>query len=147
VTVPARVSLLTLGVADVARSTAFYEALGWRRSSASTPEITFVPTVGPILALFGRQDLADDAMIDGAGEGFRAVAIAINLGSTAEVDRAYDAWLAAGGRGVRPPGPAVYEGGYMAYVADPDDHLWELAHNPSFPIDDAGRATLPDAPD
>ena len=142
-TVPARVSLLTLGVADVARSTAFYEALGWRRSSASTPEITFVHTVGPILALFGRQDLADDATVDGAGEGFRAVTIAVNMGSSDEVDRAYDAWVAAGGRGVRSPGPAVYEGGYMAYVTDPDDHLWELAHNPFFPFTAAGQLDLP----
>jgi catechol 2,3-dioxygenase-like lactoylglutathione lyase family enzyme len=143
--VPSRVSLVTLGVADVARSTAFYESLGWRRSAASTPEITFFHTIGPVLGLFGRADLAADATTSADGSGFRGVSISINVASAAAVDSAYAAWIDAGGRGMRPPGPAVFEGGHIAYVADPDDHLYEFAHNPYFPMDDAGHVTLPDA--
>lgn len=143
--VPSRVSLVTLGVADVARSTAFYESLGWRRSVASAPEITFLHTVGPVLGLFGRDDLAADATTAAEGSGFRGVSLSINVSSAAAVDEAFGAWVDAGGTAVRPPGPAVFEGGYIAYVADPDGHLWELAHNPHFPMDASGHVTLPDA--
>ena len=140
---PARVSLVTLGVADVAASTAFYEALGWRRSSASMDVITFFNTSGPVVAIFGREDLADDATVDPAGGGFRGVTLSINLESTAAVDEQFGEWVAAGATAVRPPGPAVFEGGRLAYVADPDGHLWELAHNPHFPMDDTGRVQAP----
>ncbi len=143
-TVPARVSLVTLGVVDVARSTAFYEALGWSKSAASTPEITFFHTVGPILGLFGHADLADDATVAPDGEGFRGVTCSINVESPADVTAAHDEWVAAGGASVRSPGPAVFEGGFIAYVADPDGHLWEFAHNPYFPMDDGGRVRAPD---
>ena len=141
---PARISLVTLGVADVARSTAFYESLGWRRSSASLPVITFFNTSGPVLALFGRQDLAEDATVDPAGSGFRGVTLSINVESVAAVDDLHDEWVAAGATSVRAPVPAVFEGGRTAYVADPDGHLWEFAHNPHFSIDAAGRVTAPD---
>jgi catechol 2,3-dioxygenase-like lactoylglutathione lyase family enzyme len=137
VAVPARISLVTLGVADVARSTAFYESLGWRRSSASLPVITFFNTSGPVLALFGRDDLAEDAAVDPAGSGFRAVTLSINVESASAVDATYGEW-------VRPPVPAVFEGGRIAYVADLDGHLWEIAHNPYFPFDDGGRARAPE---
>jgi catechol 2,3-dioxygenase-like lactoylglutathione lyase family enzyme len=144
VAVPARVSLVTLGVADVARSTAFYESLGWRRSSASLPVITFFNTSGPVLALFGREDLADDATVDPAGSGFRGVTLSINVESMAAVDATYDEWVAAGATSVRAPVAAVFDGGRIAYVADPDGHLWEIAHNPFFPIDATGRVTAPE---
>lgn len=142
--VPARVSLVTLGVADVARSTAFYESLGWRRSSASMAVITFFNTSGPVLALFGRGDLAEDATVDAAGSGFRGVTLSINVESLAAVDTTYDEWVAAGATSVRAPVPAVFAGGRIAYVADPDGHLWEIAHNPYFPFDETGRVTAPD---
>lgn len=141
--VPARVSLVTLGVADVARSTAFYESLGWRRSSASSPVISFFNTSGPVLALFGRQDLAADATVDPAGSGFRGVALSINVETAAAVDASHDEWVAAGATSVRAPVAAVFEGGRIAYLADPDGHLWEIAHNPHFPFDDGGRVTAP----
>jgi hypothetical protein len=131
-------------VADVARSTGFYEALGWRRSSASLPVITFFNTSGPVLALFGRDDLAADATVDPAGEGFRGVTLSINVESPEAVDATYDEWVAAGATTVRAPVPAVFDGGRIAYVADPDGHLWEIAHNPYFPLDEAGRATAPE---
>jgi catechol 2,3-dioxygenase-like lactoylglutathione lyase family enzyme len=144
VAVPARVSLVTLGVADVARSTAFYESLGWRRSSASMPVITFFNTSGPVLAVFGRDDLAEDATVDAAGSGFRGVTLSINVESPEAVDALHDEWVAAGATSVRAPVPAVFAGGRIAYVADPDGHLWELAHNPYFPFDESGRVTAPD---
>ena len=140
---PARLTLVTLGVADVAASTAFYESLGWRRSSASSESITFINTSGPVLGLFGRQDLADDAGVSGEGAGFRGVSLAINLDSAEEVDELYASWVAAGATPVKEPTPMSW-GGYSSYLADPDGHLWELAHNPHFPLDDAGRMRAPD---
>ena len=77
--VPQRLSLVTLGVADVARATRFYESLGWQRSSASQESVTFLAMQGSALALFGRADLADDAGVDEQGSGFRAVTLAINV--------------------------------------------------------------------
>ena len=143
-TVPARLNLITLGVADVARSTAFYTALGWRLSRSSVPgEVSFFHTVGGLLALYGHQDLAADATVP-ADEPpvFCGVTLAINLGGPAEVDAALDAAVAAGGRLVKAARPTDW-GGYSGYFADPDGHLWEVAHNPGWPLDDTGRPILP----
>lgn len=148
-TVPQRISLVTLGVADVARSTAFYESLGWRRSSASVPSTTFFNTSGPVLTLFGHADLAADAHVpasDSAAPGgreFRGVTLAVNLESREAVDAAYAEWVAAGATEVKAP-EAVFWGGYSSYVADPDGHLWELAHNPGFTLDAEGRLRAPE---
>jgi catechol 2,3-dioxygenase-like lactoylglutathione lyase family enzyme len=148
-TVPQRISLVTLGVADVARSTAFYESLGWRRSSASVPSTTFFNTAGPVLTLFGHDDLAADARLPAGGSaataarGFRGVTLAINLESRDAVDAAYAEWVAAGATEVKAP-EAVFWGGYSSYVADPDGHLWELAHNPGFTLDAEGRLRAPE---
>lgn len=146
--IPNRLTFVTLGVADVARATAFYEALGWRPAGASQEgEVTFINTVGPILALFGWQALADDAGVaadrPADDRSFRGSALAINLGSPDEVDAAVFDWEAAGGAVVK----AAHEtswGGYNAYVADVDGHLWEIAHNPHFPTDLDGRVLAPD---
>ncbi len=140
--VPQRISLLTLGVADVARATAFYESLGWRRSGASVESTTFFNTAGPILTLFGREDLADDAGVSPEGSGFRAVSVAINLESREAVDAAFAEWVAAGATPVKQP-IEVFWGGYSSYVADLDGHLWELAHNPYFEIDESGVVRAP----
>jgi hypothetical protein len=142
VPVPQRISLLTLGVADVARATAFFESLGWRLSSASVESTTFFNTAGPILTLFGREDLADDAGVSPEGSGFRAVSVAINLESREAVDAAFAEWVAAGATPVKQPVAMVW-GGYSSYVADLDGHLWELAHNPHFEFDDAGVVRAP----
>jgi predicted lactoylglutathione lyase len=144
--VPQRVSLVTLGVADVAASTAFYERLGWRRSSASAEgEVTFIDTPGGILGLWSATELAKDAGMPGSEPpaGFRGVALAINLASPAEVDAAIAAWVAAGGIVTRPAAETEW-GGYTGYVADPDGHLWELAHNPFWPLDERGMPALPE---
>jgi predicted lactoylglutathione lyase len=143
--VPPRVSLVTLGVADVARAAAFYAALGWRASGASTPEVVFFHTGGVVVALWGEGDLAADGGAAGQAApapGFRGSALAINLASAAEVDAALDAAVAAGGTLAR-PAQATDWGGYNGYFADPDGHLWEVAHNPFWPLRDDGSVELP----
>jgi len=139
--VPNRISIVTLGVADLARSTAFYESLGWERSSASMPTITFFEMQGSVLGLYEWSALADDAKVPAEGSGFRGVTLALNLASTAEVDTAFAEWRAAGAASVVEPHTAFW-GGYSSYVADPDGHLWELAHNPYATIDADGRLVM-----
>ena len=141
--VPARVTLVTLGVADVGRATAFYELIGWRKLPSSQDTITFLRTAGPIVALYGWDELADDAQVAAAGSGFRGVTLAINLESPEAVDAAYSAWIDAGGTSVKAP-VAVFWGGYSSYVADLDGHLWEIAHNPYLEMDADGLPVHPD---
>lgn len=141
--VPQRLTMVTLGVADVARSTSFYEGLGWRRSSTSSDTITFFRMQGSVLGLFQRAALADDAGTSSDGSGFRAVTLALNCADRAEVDAVFDAWVANGATAVKAP-VEVFWGGYSSYVADPDGHLWEIAHNPFSPNDADGLMPLPD---
>ncbi len=133
--VPAHLSLVTLGVTDLARSIEFYEALGWRRSSASQDTIAFFSLGATHLALYGAEALADDARVaspsDAIGR-FRGVTLAINVRSVASVDARYGEFVAAGAAAVKPP-EHVEWGGYSGYVADPDGHLWEIAYNPFSP--------------
>ena len=140
-TVPNRISIVTFGVSDLARATAFYESLGWTTSSASMPTITFFDTVGPVFGLYEWSALADDAKVPADGSGFRGVTLAMNLASTAEVDQVFAEWLAAGATSVVEPHTAFW-GGYSSYVADLDGHLWELAHNPYATLDDDGRLLM-----
>ena len=135
--------MVTLGVADVARSTSFYESLGWRRSSGSEATITFFSMQGSVLGLFGRDALADDAGVPAEGSGFRGVTIALNCADRAEVDTVFAEWVAAGAKPVKQP-EAVEWGGYSSYVADPDGHLWEIAHNPFSENDSNGLMQLSD---
>jgi predicted lactoylglutathione lyase len=143
--ISAAVSLVTLGVRDVAASTTFYESLGFAASSASVPgEVTFFRTAGGLLGIFGADDLADDAQLPRtAFPDFRGVTLAINVGSRADVDAAIADAEAAGAR-VLKPAQATEWGGYHAYFADPDGHAWEVAHNPFWPLDDAGLPQLPE---
>lgn len=138
-----RISLITLGVRDVARSRAFYEALGFLPSSASTDDVAFFQLGGAALGLFGWDPLAQDAGVDPTGEGFRGVTIAHNVRSKEEVASVLAAAAAAGGRIVK-PAQDVFWGGHHGYVADPDGHLWEIAWNPFFPLADDGSIQLPD---
>lgn len=138
-----RISFVTLGVSDVARSRAFYEKLGFRVSSASNPAVTFLDGGGIVLSLWGRTALAADAMVpDDGPAGFSGIALAHNVRSEVEVARVIAEAEAAGGTVVRPSEPAFW-GGTAGYFADPDGHLWEVAHNPDFPLDREGRVTLP----
>jgi len=137
-----RISLVTLGVADLARAKAFYQALGWNLSGASQPEVAFFQANGLALALYGRSALAEEAGVDDAATGFAAISIAQNLRSEAEVDEVYASALAAGAKPLKSPRATTW-GGYSGYFADPDGHLWEVAWNPFFPLDEAGNLHLP----
>ena len=137
-----RITMITLGVADVAASTAFYERLGFVKSSASNPSVTFFRMKGTVLGLFGRADLAKDARVADSAPGFSGVTIAHNLGSEREVDDAYAHALSSGAKPVKNP-ESVFWGGYSGYFRDPDGHLWEVAYNPVFPLDEDGRMRLP----
>jgi uncharacterized protein len=139
--VPNRISIITFGVSDLERSTAFYESLGWTRSSASMPTITFFEMQGSVFGLYEWSALADDAHLPAEGSGFRGVTLAMNLASTDEVDAVFAAWVEAGATAQVEPHTAFW-GGYSSYVADPDGHLWEIAHNPYARIDDDGRLVM-----
>ena len=121
-----RISLITLGVADVARSRVFYEALGWRASRASQPDVAFFQANGWALALFSREALAQDAYVENSAPGFSGIALAHNGRTKAEVDEVHAAAVAAGAKPVKMPHETVW-GGYSGYFADPDGHLWEVA--------------------
>jgi catechol 2,3-dioxygenase-like lactoylglutathione lyase family enzyme len=139
----ARLTLVTLGVADLARARAFYaDGLGWTVSPASNGDIVFFQLSGMVLALHPRTALADDAGVPSAGSGFRGIALAQNVRGKDEVRQALAAVLAAGGTIVRPAQEAAW-GGYSGYVADPDGHLWEIAWNPHFPLTARGEIALP----
>ena len=141
--VPRRISLITRGVDDVPRAKAFYEALGWSCSSASVEgEVAFLPTADSVLALWGRQALADDVGVP-VGSGFGNVALAINVDVEEDVARVLDEAVAAGGRLVKAATRADW-GGVTGYFADPDGHVWEVAHNPGFPMHPDGSLDLPE---
>jgi catechol 2,3-dioxygenase-like lactoylglutathione lyase family enzyme len=128
----ARISLITLGVADLERATRFYQdCLGLPRIE-TPPSVTFFELGTIWLALWSRDSLAADAGVAGDGAGFRGFALAHNVRSPAEVD-ALLAHVAAHGATVTKPGHATDWGGYSGYFTDPDGFLWEVAHNPAFP--------------
>ena len=140
--VPARISIVTLGVDDVARSKAFYEALGWDVAGAVGEDICWFRTSDSYLGLFGREDLAKDAgMRSEPTAEFGGITLAICLESEDAVDAAFAEAVAAGARVMKPAVRAEW-GGYSGYVADPDGHPWEIAYNPSFPIGEDGRITI-----
>lgn len=124
-----RMSMITLGVADLERSIRFYrDGLGLPQLE-SPPSVAFFPLNGTWLGLYGREALAEDAGVPADGQGFRGVAIAHNLPSEAAVDKLMTEAVAAGAAEVKKP-QKVFWGGYSGYFADPDGHLWEIAHNP-----------------
>ena len=139
-----RVSLITLGVTDLARAERFYcDGLGWVPSSASVAgEVVFFQLNGSALALWSRSELADDARIEDAG-GWGGIALAQNLSSREAVDAVVTRALACGATLLKAP-TATDWGGYSGYVADPDGHPWEIAHNPFWTLTEDGSLTLPD---
>ncbi|MDF2141882.1 VOC family protein [Paenirhodobacter sp. CAU 1674] len=136
-----RVTLITLGVEDIARARRFYEALGWVPVQAEAA-VVFYQMAGLVLGLFGRADLAADQGRPGAELGTGAITLAQNFATEAEVDAAYQAALAAGAQGLKPP-EAVFWGGYSGYYADPDGHVWEVAMNPFWPLTADGTLQIP----
>ncbi|MDP1631885.1 MAG: VOC family protein [Caulobacter sp.] len=132
-----RLSLITLGVADLARARTFYEqGLGWTPRQA-LPEVVFYQLPGLGLALFPAEELARDVGEPLAAPG-GAITLALNGRSRDEVDAVFAQAVAAGARPVKAPG-AVFWGGYSGYFADPDGHLWEVAHNPNCEITPRGE--------
>jgi catechol 2,3-dioxygenase-like lactoylglutathione lyase family enzyme len=142
VSVPARISIVTLGVDNLARSKAFYEALGWEVAGTVGDEICWFRTADSYLGLFDRESLARDAGLRSEPTAeFGGITLAINVESEAAVDAAFEAATGAGAR-ILKPAEATDWGGYSGYFADPDGHPWEVAYNPSFPIGDDGRITV-----
>ena len=135
-----RISLITLGVADVRRAMDFYAALGWQGSSPDG-DVAFFQAGGMVLALWSREKLAhDSAVADGGGWG--GVTLAHNVRSPAEVDAVIDEARAAGGEILRAGGETFW-GGYSGVFVDPDGHPWEVAHNPSWELAEDGSVRLP----
>jgi uncharacterized protein len=136
-----RISLVTLGVVDLARARAFYEALGWRGQEVE--ETVFFQAGCLAVVLWGRVHLAADCGVEDHAEGgFGGVALAHNVRSRAEVDAVLAEAADAGGTVTRPARETSY-GGYAGVVADPDGHLWEIAHNPGFALAEDGALVLP----
>ena len=144
--VPQKLSLVTLGVADVAASRRFYEGLGFRAAGGDAEGVAFFDMNGVLLAVWAREDLAKDSDVDmPAGSGHPRISLAINLASEAAVDAAMAFAAQRGGR-VTQPARKVFWGGYAGYFADPDGFLWEIAYNPFWPLDEHGRPQLPPPP-
>jgi uncharacterized protein len=138
-----RLSLVTLGVADLARSVAFYERLGWRRAARAAEGVAFFRAGGVVLSLYSRPDLAADAGLLPEGTGFGGVTLAHNVRTRGEVDAVMAEAEAAGARVLKPAQDAFW-GGYHGHFADPDGFPWEVAWNPGFPLAEDGTVTLPD---
>ncbi len=145
VDVPAQLTIVTLGVADLERAARFYRDLGWEQRGDLADGIVWFKTSGSWLGLFGHDALAEDAGLDRVPQAdlptYRGVTLAINVASEGAVDLAFARVLECGGRIVAPAHHTPW-GGYSGYFADPDDHLWEVAHAPGFPFDEHGRIEI-----
>jgi predicted lactoylglutathione lyase len=142
--VPAHISLITLGVADIAKATSFYERFGFVRStSASADSVSFFQAGPVVLALWGRDAQRDDAQAAELWTGNGGIVVAQNLASEDAVDVAMARAEAAGARILKPAAKAFW-GGYNGYFADPDGHVWEVAFNPFWELDEDGRVKLPE---
>ena len=136
-----RVSLVTLGVADLERARAFYEAVGWRTNAAPGDDIVFFQAGGMIVALWSRASLADDSGVEDGG-GWGGVTLAHNVRSPEEVD-AVIAEVEAAGATIPRHGAPTFWGGYSGVFLDPDGHPWEVAHNPRWTLGEDGSVALP----
>jgi catechol 2,3-dioxygenase-like lactoylglutathione lyase family enzyme len=138
-----RLSLVTLGVEDVDRSARFYEALGMKRRMRQLEGVAFFDAGGAVFSVFGRSALAKDASLDDSKPGFSGVALAFNVENEAAVDLTLAAVAKAGGKILKEARRAFW-GGWHGYFADPDGHVWEVAHNPDFAFDERGLIVLPE---
>jgi len=135
-----RISLITLGVRDLPRARAFYEALGWTAAVQPDDEVVFFQAGGMVLGLWKRERLVDDARLRDDG-GFGAVSLALNLRSPQEVDAVMAEAASAGATINRPPAPTEW-GGYTGLFVDPDGHPWEVAHNPGWRLAEDGTVSI-----
>lgn len=136
-----RVNLVTLGVTDLPRARAFYEAIGWTTGAEPGEDVVFFQAGDMVLALWDRGRLAEDSCVEDAG-GWGGVTLALNLGSAAEVDAAIEEARAAGARIGREPAETFW-GGYSGVFLDPEGHPWEVAHNPRWQLTEDGGVRLP----
>ena len=135
-----RISLITLGVSDLARSRRFYESLGWTTQARAEDDVVFFQAGGMIVALWSRAALAEDSGVQDRG-GWGGVTLAHNVRSPEEVDAVVAEAEAAGATIVR-PGAETFWGGYSGVFVDPDGHPWEVAHNPHWRISEDGSISL-----
>jgi catechol 2,3-dioxygenase-like lactoylglutathione lyase family enzyme len=135
-----RLSLITLGVRDLARARAFYEALGWRTGAQPADDVVFFQTGGMIVALWSREQLAEDSGVEDAG-GWGGVTLAYNTRSQQEVD-AVLAEAEAAGATIARSGAETFWGGYSGVFVDPEGHPWEVAHNPGWTVTEDGATRL-----
>jgi catechol 2,3-dioxygenase-like lactoylglutathione lyase family enzyme len=134
-----RLSIITLGVSDLLKATRFYEdKFGWKKSDSSNENISFFVLNGIQLALFERNELAEDATISAEGNGFKGVTLAYNTRSKEEVDELIQELKSKGVEIVKYPEKVVW-GGYSAYISDLDENLWEICYNPYIVFDDKGN--------
>jgi uncharacterized protein len=137
-----RVSLVTLGVSDLARARRFYEELGWTTRAAPGDDVVFFQAGCLVVALWSREELARDSGVEDPG-GWGGITLAHNVRSPAEVDVVVEEARAAGATVTREPGETFW-GGYSGAFADPDGHPWEVAHNPRWTLAEDGSVRLPD---
>ena len=138
-----RLSLITLGVSDIARARRFYvEGLGWRPSAVSNDDVVFIQLNGMALSLYSRKALAEDAGVSPKGDGFMGFALAYNVREKHDVESILNLAAQAGGTIIK-PAQETFWGGYSGYFKDPDGFLWEVAHNPGFQLTKEGHCILP----
>ena len=135
-----RLSLITLGVSDLARARAFYEGLGWKTGAGPDDDVAFFQANCMVVALWSRESLAEDSGVEDSG-GWGGITLAYNTRSPEEVDAVIEEARAAGGTITREPGETFW-GGYSGMFCDPDGHPWEVAHNPRWTIEDDGAVTI-----
>ena len=138
-----RITMITLGVADLGRSTGFFERLGWRRSVRQAEGVSFFQCGCIAVGLYPMTALAEDAGVSPERSGFDGFAVAYNTRTKDEVDAVLGEAEAAGAAIVKPAEEAFW-GGYSGYFRDLDGHLWEVAWNPGFALDENGAVSLPD---
>jgi len=140
----ANVTLITLTVADIAKATRFYESLGFVKSkSGSQEQVSFFRAGGIVLSLWDGKEQIQDAKAGTLWDGNGGIVVAQNVASAAEVDAVLAKAKSAGAR-ILKPGTKTFWGGYNGYYADPDGHLWEIAHNPHWQLDGDGQLELPE---
>lgn len=135
-----RVTVVTLGVADLSRSRRFYRALGWQTGAGVEDDVVFFQAGGMVLALWDRARLADDSCVEDGG-GWGGVTLALNLGSPSEVDAVAEQARVAGATIGREPAETFW-GGYSFVFIDPDGHPWEVAHNPHWTLTPDGGVNM-----
>jgi catechol 2,3-dioxygenase-like lactoylglutathione lyase family enzyme len=134
------VTCVTLGVRDLARARRFYEALGWKSGANPADDVVFFQAGGMVLALWGREQLAEDSVVEDPG-GWGGITLAHNVGSPEEVDRVLAEAQAAGAT-IGRPGANTFWGGYSGVFIDPEGHPWEVAHNPHWKLSEDGSVSL-----